>query len=121
MLNPLTYYTLISQLLISRRWKIFNQRTFLYLWFLANLIHFVWLPTILNLSGGYLTIVLLATVILSYHNRMYNYNKIKNMRGSVFYAENRLHVREQNLNYTFHREMLNRIKKRQKSTLRKHH
>ena len=41
------------------------------------------------------------------------------MRGSVFYSDNRLHVRECDINYNFHREMLKKIKTRQKSTLSK--
>ena len=41
------------------------------------------------------------------------------MRGSVFYSDNRLQVRECDINYNFHREMLKKIKMRQKSTLSK--
>ena len=34
------------------------------------------------------------------------------MRGSVFYSDNRLQVRECDINYNFHREMLKKIKAR---------
>ena len=39
------------------------------------------------------------------------------MRGSSFYKENRLAMRDVDKNYLVHRDMLNRIKQRQKSTM----
>ena len=41
------------------------------------------------------------------------------MRGSAFYMEHRLAARETDKNYIVHLESLNRIKQRQKSTMRK--
>ena len=39
------------------------------------------------------------------------------MRGSAFYNENRLKVRELDKNYLVHRDMLNKIKSRVKSNM----
>ena len=41
------------------------------------------------------------------------------MRGSAFYMEHRLAARETDKNYLVHLEMLNSIKQRQKSSMRK--